>query len=316
MHTGLADRSFFAAPGEWTMWRCLKCGSGYLDPRPTQESLHRAYDVYYTHGEGDDDEVPTSLRGRLRYLLGNDYRNARYGAGLAFAIPLLGRFAARLMPGHRAHIVCEFRFLPKASTEPRLLDVGSGSGGFLRKARDSGWNACGVEPDTSARALSDKYGFDVRPSLDDWKSDAGTFDHVTASHVIEHVHEPDRLLRQIRSMLKPDGTLFIQTPNIDAPTHLRFGANWRGLEPPRHLTVFSRAGLEQLLQISGFRSAKWISDRTVLNFLVDQSSRIAEGKDPYTGVQKTSPPTFSGHRLSMPPSHSQDEFLTVVAEAQ
>jgi len=164
MHSRLTDRIFFAAPGEWTMWRCLQCGSGYLDPRPTEESIHLAYRNYYTHNE-ESELSANSLLSRLRLALGNDYRNSRYGAKQSFAIPFVGRIAAKLLPGARTHVDCEYRYLPTAAAERRLLDAGSGNGAFLRMARESGWDACGVEPDAAARRVADGQGFDVRASL-------------------------------------------------------------------------------------------------------------------------------------------------------
>jgi 2-polyprenyl-3-methyl-5-hydroxy-6-metoxy-1,4-benzoquinol methylase len=314
VHSRLADRTFFAAPGEWSMWRCLECGSGYLDPRPNSETLHRAYATYYTHDERTE-AMDGSVWSRVRFALGNDYRTSRFNAGRSFAIPLVGRLAAMLLPGPRTQINVEYRFLPAGEPGRRLLDVGCGNGEFLQRCRDSGWVACGVEPDPTARRLAEKDGFDVRASLDDWADQAGTFQHATASHVIEHVHEPGELLREVRSMLEASGTLFIQTPNIDAPTHLRFGANWRGLEPPRHLVLFSRSGLNRLLVANGFRILQWVSDRTVSDFLVEQSTRIAEGRDPYSGVPRANPPGAAGSSSAPAGASPEDEFLTVIVEA-
>ena len=314
LHARLADRTFFAAPGEWTMWRCVECRSGYLDPRPTPDSIHRAYEVYFTHSEQSENSTGSALA-RLRNAIGNDYRNSRYGAQLEPVVPFIGRLAAKLLSRHRNQIDCEYRFLPKAVAGHRLLDVGSGNGAFLRKARELGWEACGVEPDPAARRFSDEHGFDVRPSLEAWADEAGSFHHATASHVIEHVHEPGKLLDEIRFMLNSGGSLFIQTPNIDAPTHRQFGANWRGLEPPRHLVLFSKLGLEGLLLSRDYRIRQWASDRTAFGFLVAQSARIAEGRDPYSGVSKAKPPVAPDNDTpEMSPDH-QEEFLTVIAEA-
>ncbi len=59
-----------------------------------------------------------------------------------------------------------------------------------------------------------------------------SFDAVIMSHVIEHVHDPIGLLRACKSFLKPSGVLIALTPNTAGCIHRRFGADWRGLDPP------------------------------------------------------------------------------------
>ncbi|MHB8570738.1 MAG: hypothetical protein ACYC97_11150, partial [Metallibacterium sp.] len=49
LYKGLTDRVFCVADGAWDLYRCAQCASGYLDPRPTPESIGRAYAGYYTH---------------------------------------------------------------------------------------------------------------------------------------------------------------------------------------------------------------------------------------------------------------------------
>src|SRR4051794_30617588 len=80
LHTGLVDKAFGVAPGQWTLVRCLRCTACYLQSRPTPDSIGRAYSAYYTHAQAS---VPASgpVGGfrRLRRALGNGYLNERYG---------------------------------------------------------------------------------------------------------------------------------------------------------------------------------------------------------------------------------------------
>ncbi|MCK5664178.1 MAG: methyltransferase domain-containing protein, partial [Thiotrichaceae bacterium] len=52
------------------------------------------------------------------------------------------------------------------------------------------------------------------------------FDVITLSHVIEHVHQPVEVLKYCYSLLKPDGFLWLETPNIESEGYRLFGANW------------------------------------------------------------------------------------------
>jgi len=58
--------------------------------------------------------------------------------------------------------------------------------------------------------------------------------------------------------LRPAGLVTINIPNWHSLDRRLFGAHWIGLDPPRHLYVFTRATLTALLQKSGFRVLDWI----------------------------------------------------------
>lgn len=67
LHKGLSDRVFGVADGLWGLYRFAQCASGYLDLRPTPDSVGRAYASYYTHNAEDHPIV--RRKGRLRSLL-------------------------------------------------------------------------------------------------------------------------------------------------------------------------------------------------------------------------------------------------------
>jgi hypothetical protein len=66
------------------------------------------------------------------------------------------------------------------------------------------------------------------------------------------VSDPVGLLAAARERLRPDGLLWIATPNLAALGHRRFGSAWLGLEPPRHLVLFDHRSLGVALARSGF----------------------------------------------------------------
>ena len=140
----------------------------------------------------------------------------------------------------------------------RMLDVGCGSGALLQRMRIAGWEVEGVDFDEKAidRAWRE-YGVAVRHG--DLRAACypdGSFDAVTMNHVIEHVHDPIALLAESRRILKPGGQLVVVTPNIASSGHARFGRNWRGLEPPRHLHLFSQKTLAETALRAGFARAE------------------------------------------------------------
>jgi 2-polyprenyl-3-methyl-5-hydroxy-6-metoxy-1,4-benzoquinol methylase len=273
-HRDLTDVTFFAAPGLWSLWRCQRCGSGWLDPRPDEASIGRAYQNYYTHAP-----AKSIIGSSWRHRLGNGYRNWRFGANLRPA-SRLGPLAALFTPNLRRVVDGNCRYLPRSVRgRNRLLDYGCGNGLFLQFAGEAGWDCYGIEPDKSARSVACSIGADVRVSLSDFTR-GEMFHAVTMSHVIEHVHRPVDLIRQLSDRLIGGGFLYIQTPNMDAIGHQIYGRNWRGLEAPRHLALFTPAKLAEVVLATGFHKLRFHSCPGALEFTDSQSRQIARGRGP------------------------------------
>ncbi len=274
LHTGLEDRIFFCAPGQWTMYRCEKCGAGYLDPRPNEETIGRAYASYYTHGH--ESREPQSKKARLIRAIRNGYLNRTYGyklkPALAAAAPLV-----TLMPGLRCAADESFRCLKFQPSSTALLDVGSGSGDFIQKMQQAGWNAAGLDFDPSAVEFAQAERLNVQlGTLQPGQYEKASWDAITLNHVIEHLHHPAEMLRLCYDYLKPGGVLWIATPNLNSEGHREFGKFWRGLEPPRHLTVFSLDSLRGMLERTGFEGRQAVRYWPAKE-MYRQSAAIASG---------------------------------------
>jgi SAM-dependent methyltransferase len=278
----LRDRAFRTAPGSWTLVRCNGCGSAYLDPRPTPETIELAYRSYYTHGSGAPPPV-----GRLRRGLANDYLRARWGYDEEPLVPG-GRLIPKLAPSRGALVDREIRHLP-AKPGGRLLDVGCGDGAFLAQMAELGWRAQGIDPDPAAVARAREAGLDVtQGTLTDLDTDEhpGAYDAITLSHVVEHLHDPAGDVRRIERLLRPGGLLWIGTPNLEALSLRRFGPDWRGLEPPRHLTIFTRASLERLLRDAGLEPLPPAPSSPRAWPMFSESAAIAEGLPTAAGPRR------------------------------
>ena len=82
------------------------------------------------------------------------------------------------------------------------------------------------------------------------------FDVVTLWNVFEHLLDPRESLREIHRILKGNGLLIMNTPNLDSFDAKLFGRYWIGFELPRHLYIFSENTLTRLLADTGFRMVK------------------------------------------------------------
>jgi SAM-dependent methyltransferase len=252
LHTGLTDRVFGSAPGAWTLMRCDACASAYLDPRPTPGTLGLAYATYYTHG---DEAAPAgpSLLGDLRRGMANDYLLARWGYDEQPRVAG-GRLLPRVLRSRGAIVDREIRHLP-ARPGGRLLDVGCGDGAFVAAAAQRGWHAEGLEPDPAAVAGARAQGLAIQQgTLKELaaREPGQRYDAITLSHVVEHMHDPEGELASAFALLRPGGLLWIATPNLDSLGHRRFGIDWLGLDPPRHLVIFTPDSLAGLLARIGF----------------------------------------------------------------
>jgi len=280
LYEGLTDRVFFCAPGQWTLYQCKGCGSAYLDPRPTPETIHISYEQYFTHNSvADFDSFDTAKK--VRRILANGYRNWRYGTKEKPA-SIFGVIAALFMPAGRAVIDASMRHLPKPKPGQRLLDIGCGNGSFLIRAKSAGWDTAGLDFDRKAVEAARQKGLDVRHgSIETLIESQDRFDAITIAHLIEHVHNPGELLKACYQLLKPGGFIWLETPNLNAQGHQLYGENWRGLETPRHLVLFTHDSIKTALEQSGFTGIEWQPYRPLCKSLFNASVAIENGDDPY-----------------------------------
>ena len=275
LHRDLTDSVVLGTPGWWSLYQCLGCEGGYLDPRPTVESIARAYSSYYTHELGDEGDVAPSVLEGLKRALYNRYLNAQYNFNLRPTISW-GRWAVAAVPFIKLKRDLMARHLRLDYRGARLLDIGCGNGTFVRTARACGWDAEGLDPDPNAAAVGRAKGLPIAVGrLPKTIYPDASFAAVTMSHSIEHLHDPVAGLHEIRRILQPRGTLWIDTPNLSSNGHNIFGADWRGLEPPRHVVLFTAACLVTTLSRAGFDQIRQVRAPFISYFYFASSHRIA-----------------------------------------
>ena len=154
----------------------------------------------------------------------------------------------------------------------RLLDIGCGSGTFVRMARGAGIEAYGLEmsPEAVAIAETEIPGAILQGTEDDILARKERFDIVTMFHALEHMPDPFRFLKKLQGLLEPDGSLVVQVPNSQSLQARIFGSRWYGLDCPRHLYNYSDFSLFHLLGRAGY------TVRTVRHFsLRDNAAAMA-----------------------------------------
>jgi SAM-dependent methyltransferase len=190
----------------------------------------------------------------------------------------------------------------------RILDVGCAGGAFLVAAREMGFDPHGVEP---SRWMSDfgrrTYNLDIKAGI----LEAGmfpdhSFDVITLWDVIEHLPDPHDTLTLIHRLLKPDGLLLVNYPDIASIAARILGKRWP-FWLSVHLLYYTPATMFKQLERAGFspqwRQAFWMT----LPF-----GYVCERAAPYSALLRPLPRLsrlFGVH--SVPLSYNMGQALVV-----
>jgi SAM-dependent methyltransferase len=195
--------------------KCHSCGMIYLDPRLEASLIQSGYEEMV-------DPV---------FVEQNQHRIATFSSGVQSILAKTG-------------------FNPAGK---KLLDVGCAGGAFLVAARAAGFEVSGVEP---SRWLGDfarrEYGCDVKQGiLADGMFPEHSFDVISLWDVLEHVPDPHAVLRTIRSLIKPNGYLWVNYPDAGSFMAKVLGWKWP-FWLSVHLIYYNRSTIRRQLEKAGF----------------------------------------------------------------
>src|SRR5690606_33938988 len=117
-------------------------------------------------------------------------------------------FFEKLYQNVKSHMLDrKLKWIGEEKKTGRILDIGAGTGDFLARAQKQGWEIAGVEPSAEARDLASQKGINLIEDPDPFPSKS--FDVISMWHVLEHVPDLERQIRELKRLLKDDGLLII-----------------------------------------------------------------------------------------------------------
>lgn len=160
------------------------------------------------------------------------------------------------------------------------VDVGAGTGYFVRTLDQFKANTIGFEPDEDARAVAkSENNLDLKPIDGLFDLEQNNIDLITMWHVMEHVHEVDRYFTHYHNILKENGLLVIAVPNYKSFDQEHYKAHWAAWDVPRHLWHFSPKSMKKWGAKHGF-------DLVELNHLSYDPAYISMMSAGYKGKNK------------------------------
>ena len=207
-------------PGTFRVVRCIQCGLYRQNPRLVWNALQKYYPEEYKAYTYRDEKT----RSWKQYI--DNYGNYK-----------------------------RYKAISQYINRGRILDVGCGTGGFIQELiRSRNWVVMGIEPNQKAAEFAQKKtDATIFPGrFSDVDFEPGSFDAIVLWTVLEHLDQPIKDLRYAHGLLKKNGWLFFSIPNVESLNLKIFKKYWSGWDLPRHLHIFPRNTLHEILNQIGF----------------------------------------------------------------
>jgi len=134
-----------------------------------------------------------------------------------------------------------------------ILDIGCGTGKFLKTMKQSGWKITGVEINETARRIAKNNTCSVILSQADLFESKQKYDIITLWHSLEHLYDLKKYLNIISTSLNADGIIMVAVPNYQSFDAKYYKQDWAAYDTPRHLYHFSFEAMVKLMKKINFK---------------------------------------------------------------
>ncbi len=144
----------------------------------------------------------------------------------------------------------------------RLLEIGSGLGHLVGQLEDD-FDTFGLDLNhwAVARSKSETKRTQLQTaSAQELPFGDSTFGVVLIKHIVEHLPDPARAIREISRVLEPNGILILATPNLDSLLKPLKGDQWIGYLDPTHISLKRPDEWLDLIRSANFSPLKIFAD--------------------------------------------------------
>ena len=223
--------------GDWDLIKCNSCKSYFLLDPPKDKEMEFYYPKkYYTHTATQSDNK------LLMFVYDHHYKINR-------------NFVSYCVYHSLKNFVNMF---PRRMIDRQLslLDIGCGNGNLMLRFKKYGYICTGFDIDQNCLEMALKQGLDVQSGDIFTIKFNKKFDVIIMNQVLEHVHDPNKYLEHIKSLLTPKGQLIISVPNSSCLDFRILKDSWLSFQAPTHIFHFNLKSLHHLLIKSGFNIEK------------------------------------------------------------
>lgn len=195
----------------YSLVQCANCSFVTIHPIPSEETLKQYYDENYWH---------------------RDKANVNKGLNVFLSL--------RMRP--------ILNGIKKLAPPPaRVLDWGAGDGRLFHALTKAGYDCWGIDIYSTELANNRL----TNTTIEKCCFSDEFFDAITCIHVLEHINNPLKSIERALGLLKADGILVLEVPNIQSLGSKVFGKKWQPLQVPTHLNHFTLKSLQKLFDMLG-----------------------------------------------------------------
>ena len=205
-------------------------------------------DHFLSHEEFE--VVPSSYEGILRTMpklsaqeLSKYYESENYISHQTESKSFMDRVyqkAKNFMIGRKKKLVYSYH------KQGVILDVGTGTGDFLKAFSNDKWTKNAIEPNVELHQKLNNENVTIISSIGHLEN--SKYDIITLWHSLEHIPNLEESIAKLKDALKPNGIILLAVPNYkswDARYYKQFWAAW---DVPRHVWHFSKSGVSSLFK--------------------------------------------------------------------
>lgn len=143
--------------------------------------------------------------------------------------------------------------IKRYKSKGKVLDIGTSTGVMLDIFKDNGWETWGIEPSESGKIAKQKGHKIISDFFEKAKLPSNYFDVVIMNHTLEHMDNPEMVLKKVNKTLKKDGLLLVDVPNAGGIGSKVLKDKWPYRLPEEHKHQFTKESLVKVFEDSGFK---------------------------------------------------------------